>query len=145
MIASMRAPRRNFAASLVVTIAALPACGRTVDHREPVHPNPPPTTDNDPRDHRADPNAPDPGTTWRVVVDGVGTCTAMRDMECPEGASCNPPEPPRITCPDGADKIQYSIRAQDDGTCVLVAPPPECPHGVACNPPPPHKVDCPKY
>ena len=75
----MRAPRRTFAAPLVITLAALPAaCGRTVDHPQPIHPNPPGPTDGSGTDTTPPTtNAPSAGTTWRVMVSGDGTCAAF--------------------------------------------------------------------
>ncbi len=134
----MRAPRTRFAASLVVTLAAA-GCGRTVDHREPVHPNPPPVTTTEPT-----PPTPTPdGRQWSVMVMGDGTCGAMEEIACPEGASCNPPPPAKIACPDHADQIHYTIRSEQDGTCRLVTPTPDCPANVRCNPPAPRSIDCP--
>ena len=135
-MSAMRAPRTRFAASLVVTLAAA-GCPRTVDHREPVHPNPPPAPTT---------SGPPAGQTWNVVAQNDGTCLAEMNVDCPPAPStCNPPAPMHVACPDGADKIQYTIRTEDGGTCVLVAPPADCPANVRCNPPPPRTVDCPHY
>jgi hypothetical protein len=130
----MRAPRTRFAASLVVTLAAA-GCGRTVDHREPVHPNPPPVTDNN-----------DTSRAWNVIAQDDGTCLAETHIDCPPAPStCNPPAPMHVACPDGAATIHYTIHETSPGTCELVAPMADCPAGMRCNPPPPRKVDCPHY
>ena len=139
----MRAPRTRFAASLVVTLAAA-SCGRTVDHREPIHPNPPPVTTGDPTPPPTTTPPDSAGTVWSVIVRSDGTCSAMQEVSCPEGAACNPPPPAKITCPAGSDQIHYMIHAEADGSCRLIAPPPECPANAHCNPPRPQTIDCPK-
>jgi hypothetical protein len=121
----MRAPRRRFAASFVVTLAALPACGRTVDHRDPVGPTQP--TDTSSRDHRDAPNS------WTVVANPDGSCTAQA-----QGAA-----PVKITCPDGAAGGGLSIM-RNGNECMVMAPEPACPEGASCNPPPPQTIACPQ-
>ena len=147
----MRGPRRRFAASFVVTLAALPACGRTVDHRDPVGPTPPPPpADAAPRDHRDQPTPP-PGMgggpqTWSIVTMGDGSCAAEANIQCPppDVGTCNPPPPITITCPAGAKQGGFRIEEQADHTCIVLAPMADCPAGMSCNPPPPRQIECPK-
>ena len=125
----MRGPRRRFAASFVVTLAALPACGRTVDHRDPVTPTQPTTGDTSPRDHR------DAPTSWVVVVAADGSCTAQAD-----GAAA----PSKIACPpDAQPGAKLQVQKEPDGTCMVMPPMMDCPEGMSCNPPPPQHVECP--
>jgi hypothetical protein len=123
----MRSPRRRFAATFVITLAALPACGRTVDHRDPVGPTQPATTDTNPRDHRG------AAQSWAVAANPDGSCTAQGD---------NGGAPVKIACPAGASDGGLRITRETDG-CYLMEPEPACPEGASCNPPPPQKVDCP--
>ena len=134
-----RAPRIRFAAPLVITLAA--GCPSTVDHRPT---QPPPITGTGPI---ANPPPTAAGASWRVEVGDNGVCLAVNNasMDCPEGASCNPPPPARIECPAGAtNEHPYTIQ-QQGSECTLIAPAPECKPGVMCNPPPAQKTACPEY
>jgi hypothetical protein len=145
----MRAPRRSFAAPLVITMAALPGCASTVDHRDPVQPTTVTTTD--PADHRNDPPpTPTPtaaGATWHIVVNSDGSCVAAVEAHCDaRPVSCNPPRPMPYACPSGATNDNpFLVQQTDAGDCVLISPTPACPAGTMCNPPPAQKVDCPHY
>jgi hypothetical protein len=123
----MRSPRRRFAASFVITVAALPACGRTVDHRDPVTPTSPTTADTNTRDHR------DAPSSWEVTVNPDGSCTAQGD---------NGGAPVKIACPEYASS-GARIQREADG-CLVIPPTGDCPEGASCNPPPPQKIACPQ-
>ncbi len=148
----------RFAASVVVTLAAVPAC----EQRQPERP------------------------TSQVVHRSDGSCWKTYSDNCPEGASCNPPPPEEVDCETGA-KVQPiltnppnidlsdsgggavesveaeggaeavdagsnaktsgllggpDIQRRPDGSCWRVVHV-DCPPGVSCNPPPPKRVPCP--
>ena len=111
--------RVAFAAPLVLTIAAAPACSHDA---APAAPRVTPT--NPPRpDHPDIPVAPADGGTWRevdgrwqfhydngdvVYVDDAGGCHLQFDPNCGGGAvpnteapTCNPPPPQDVGCPPG--------------------------------------------
>jgi hypothetical protein len=167
-----RTPRRSFATPFVVTLAAAPAC--YVQSAPPAQPEPaaqqqpqpaspgvvvanPPRpqsqpVDQTPPDQKPNPvvmNPPRPtvaaaGTSWHVFKTKDG-CEAALDVECPKGATCNPPPPQKYDCPDGiVIGKPITIVAQGDGVCVVQHEPPACPPGAMCNPPRPKPVACPK-
>src|SRR5262245_30231443 len=92
-----RSTRRSFAAPLVLTIAG--GCAG------PVHRNPGP---------------PPMYAEWTVVKTADGKCTAhdASPMECPEGASCNPPPPMPVECPadiqEGESRRMWQQRQGED-------------------------------
>jgi hypothetical protein len=160
-----RTPRRNFASPFVVTLAAVPACWTssspqqapptTTAQADPA-PAPQPTTPpaepapqqqsrppmNPPRPKPVVPAEP-PGTQWTIFKQG-DACSAAIKVECPQGATCNPPPPKPYACPDGITvERPVVIIAEEDG-CYIKHEPVHCPPRVMCNPPPPHKVACPK-
>ncbi|HMR74021.1 MAG TPA: hypothetical protein PKD61_02885 [Polyangiaceae bacterium] len=63
---------QRWAASFVVTLAAIPACTRGTR-----------------------------GTTSEVVRRSDGSCWRTYSTPCPEGASCNPPPPVEVDCATG--------------------------------------------
>ncbi len=135
----MRAPRRSFAAPLVVTLAALPGCMNTVDHRNPpALPPPTPVTQPAPPTHT--------GGSWQITMQSDGSCVADADVACEAGMTCNPPPPAPYACPAGitADR-PFTVQERGADDCVLVRPMPVCPATMSCNPPPPQKTDCPHY
>jgi len=78
-----------------------------------------------------------------------GRCNAFFEMECPKDATCNPPPPEDIDCPERyrppppqpvADPTR--IVRRPDGICYEHRET-KCPEGARCNPPPPRKVPCP--
>lgn len=152
---SSRTPRRRFAAPLVMTIAALPACvvsskpvGTTTaggDTTTTTHDNPPRPDGVDHRD-TPDQQAPDSERTWTVSLEGSGACTAMGATSCPEGASCNPPPPAKVDCPAGitaGQPVQIWAKAGETDCYVAIAAG-ACPAKATCNPPPPQKTACPQ-
>ncbi len=98
---------------------------------EPLHMNPPPASDR----------------TFTISKSG-GKCTAMQDVQCPAGATCNPPPPQPYPCPASVTSYPANlIKHADSGACtVRIYSLGECPRDMNCNPPPPHdeKVPCPK-
>ena len=75
--------------------------------------------------------------------EGAFACRQMEDMQCPQGATCNPPPPQPYACPENV--TQYPVVIVSDGTmCQTERAPMHCPPHVACNPPPPKVVPCPK-
>lgn len=67
-------------------------------------------------------------TTWR---DPIGHCFVSETVRCPPNATCNPPPPRRIACPDGGvgldlDNFEGGVGRLEDGRCVTILPP-TCP------------------
>lgn len=160
-----RKPRRAFAVPLVMTVAAMPACivtepkpaqpqtgGTTTrDHRPPPptrHENPPPpSTDPTPIDPvPAQVEAPDYHRNWTVSLQKDGTCEAYMAVECKKGATCNPPPPQPIACPEGitAARPVDIFASAGSWDCYIKPPESKCPEKATCNPPPPRKTACPK-
>ena len=125
-----RTPRRAFAAPLVMTIAALPAC---------VVASSKPGTGNQPEPHVRD---------HRAGADGDKTATKTHE---------NPPRPtsvdhtqtadpgtttktPESTAPD--HDRSWTVSMAKDGTCSAMGET-SCPANAKCNPPPPTVVACP--
>jgi hypothetical protein len=127
-MAPLRRARRVLAAPFVVTAALAPAC--VVQHRPAPEPTPATTSPegggqpsdpvviaNPPRPTEPAP-APAPvgdgawrdhhgkiayvyddgGVVWR---DDAGRCTYAPKVDCPPRATCNPPPPREVACPDG--------------------------------------------
>lgn len=157
-----RSPRKIFASSFVVTIAA---CYTETATPPPQPPQQPPVTQHphsrpDNPDVVANPPRPSPAQTyafdqrWTISKSG-DTCTAMARVDCPKPnkagdpvPTCNPPPPMKVACPgaeagwDGKSPlavVQYANQAE----CMVEPAPVKCPPNVACNPPPPRKVACP--
>jgi hypothetical protein len=102
--------RRWFAAPLVITTAAIPGCSSA-------------------------PKGPD----WYVNRNGTA-CTASTPVHCPRNATCNPPPPHAVTCPDGmGESSTVEVDQNADGTCTMTIP--GCTGGAACT----HAVDCPTW
>jgi hypothetical protein len=151
-----RKPRRTFAASLVMTIAAGPAC--VVSESKPAQTTPPPDpviVANPPPPENTTP-APPPTPTqetppayqrnWTVTLEPNGNCLAYMDVQCKKGATCNPPPPQPVACPTGITaKAPIKIFAQaNTWDCYITPPEVKCPEKTTCNPPPPRKTACPK-
>jgi hypothetical protein len=111
--------RARLAAPFVVTIAALPACGSGAEdiHRNPpALPEPahnPPAIETPPTATAAGSAAPSATPTAKVAGDlppatnpekvrrrEDGTCWEFHDMHCPPQATCNPPPPRQVACPE---------------------------------------------
>ena len=164
-------PRRIFAPSLVVTLAALPiACGSS---QTPTA-NPPPPTQNPPAPTETASSSSQGATAptatatttstvvstsdaamqWTVTVLN-GKCEAQYAATCPEGATCNPPPPSDYACPKDIPLNSYPLtvtkpaRSQEcTAEYTLRSSGGTCPPGAHCNPPPPRDVKktvpCPK-
>ncbi|MBX7081661.1 MAG: hypothetical protein K1X88_20835 [Nannocystaceae bacterium] len=156
-----REPRRRFAAPLVLTIAATPACaGSSTTGAEPPTTAGPTTAEPQPQPQPQP--EPGDGTTaddarerrWTVMRNGK-TCQTMIAIDCsqPPGQpqhTCNPPAPREYPCPTYDDgsvidvgpgfTIEGEAGAKD---CTMYFPTGDCPADASCNPPPPRRVDCP--
>lgn len=115
-----RRPRQSFAAPFILSIAvALPmatACKSGGGGGEVKQPDPDPVGNYG---------------EWNVwmAADGSGCSAAPVDSgECPPDASCNPPPPMAVSCPEGisADGLKI-IQAVEGGECATEAGAP-----VAC-------------
>lgn len=98
-----RAPRRQFLAPFILTAAAaLPACKGKPAPTIVDHENPPPSQVR----------------SWTVWVSG-DECMADDNTpdSCPEGASCNPPPPMIVSCPEGMTGESVTIN-ETDGACT---------------------------
>ncbi len=155
-----RKPRRSFAAPLILTVAAVPAC--VVASNKPATSDPKNTPEQ--RDHRTgeggeNANPPGPHVNppmqrkneydekWSVSLQDDGTCLAHADDGgCPEGASCNPPPPRPVLCPDGIQEGQWMSMwaVQGETGCWVSAADTGCPSNAKCNPPPPQATSCPE-
>lgn len=159
--------RTNFAAPLVVTLAALPGCvvrsgpapaARGADGAPPtVVSNPPRATDEVPPDAtppREGPPAdqvqqapPARLTTWTVYQSRTDqTCYAAIDVACSPKATCNPPPPRALDeCPAGMTMDQrLTIQETSPGVCALVFPKPaSCGSNPTCDPPRSRPIACP--
>lgn len=157
-----RKPRRAFAAPLVLTIAAAPACVVSGDPKPattpppdpvlvsnppppPEHTQPPPAAQPDPAPPAAEP-PPAYQRNWTVMLEDSGDCLAYADVQCKKGATCNPPPPQPVACPAGIQKgAPVKIYAQaNTWDCYIMPPEVKCPEKATCNPPPPRKTACPK-
>jgi len=144
---AFRTMRRTFAAPLVMTLAALPACGSDKAPLERSGPNPPALQGRLP-----DVTTPPPPPvevvktrSWTVHRAGDGRCISEPDYDCPPNAKCNPPGPSDYPCPDGMiGEHQQIVLHPGAVDCYLVQPPPKCPPNIACNPPASPRVDCPE-
>lgn len=65
--------KQRFAASVVATLAAIPACTKGGGHE----------------------------TTSQIVHREDGSCWRTYSMSCPKGDFCNPPPPERVDCASG--------------------------------------------
>ncbi len=126
---SARVPRRSFATPFIVTFAACSGSQSAAHQPMPTNPqesldfNPPP-----PADDSATPPTPQPDMSWKVTIHGK-RCLSDPVFDCPEDASCNPPEPSDYPCPSGAGlKYPLTVMARG-GHCILVTP---TPHNVPC-------------
>ena len=72
---------RRFTASIVITIAALPACESASSEKGPEQP---------------------PGGSSRIDHRPDGTCWETPRANCPANATCNPPPPWQVDCATGA-------------------------------------------
>ena len=158
-----RSPRKIFASSFVITVAAA-ACVESTPPPQGPQPTPAPAPAPDPSPVVVT-NPPPPGPSqaggstqtynfdqrWTVFKRPNG-CEAMAKVECPKPTTpggpvptCNPPPPMKVACPDGWDGqdaltiVQYA----NQSTCMIEPPAMNCPKGATCNPPPPRKVACP--
>lgn len=86
-----------------------------------------------------------PYRSWTIHMAKDGTCKAAFDSSCPANATCNPPPPTKIACPDGISVDRplsiYSPAGSD--LCYVTPPSAQCPKNATCNPPPPRKTACP--
>jgi hypothetical protein len=108
-----RAPRRQFLAPFLLTVAAaIPGCKKGGPTETIRHDNPP----------------ADPYRSW-TVISGSGSCEATLDGEaCPPDAECDPPAPVEIECPDGVGADQGTIvQASADGPCTIADAEVACP------------------
>jgi hypothetical protein len=162
-----RKPRRAFAVPLVMTVAAVPAC--VVTESKPAQPrtggttttttanppgphtNPPPPDTAKPDPTPIDPTpvqaeAPDYHRNWTVTMGSDGACAAYMKVECKTGATCNPPPPQAIECPEGitAARPVDIFASAGSWDCYIKPPEVKCPEKATCNPPPPRKTACPK-
>jgi hypothetical protein len=145
--------KRRFAASVVVTIAALPACaGQSASGGG---------------------GARRAGSGSHIRHDPDGTCWQEFEADCSPGVLCNPPGPSQVDCATGqalpqtpppgsggssatdsdggvggaviatdqTPTLPPNVQRRPDGSCWLEEPM-DCPPNVACNPPPPREVDC---
>jgi hypothetical protein len=154
---SSRTPRRAFAASFVITMAALPACRvQTVDHRAAPPPPPADTTGGDTVDHRNDPPPPpDNGGGDTVDHRNDGHADPNQDTVDHRGASADQtggtadptgpmrPGPVQADVPAGTE-LSWVLVKQGDGTCVAAVETHCAPgHPGSCNPPAPRPYACP--
>jgi len=131
-----RSPRKVFAKSFVVTLAATGACftESAPPPQQPQQPQPQPVVQQPPPEQKPDvtvvTNPPHPTTTpaspgspakpatfdydqkWTVMKSG-DKCSAMARVECPKPdkpggpvPTCNPPPPMKIECPKDWDGKQ---------------------------------------
>ncbi|MCE9573876.1 MAG: hypothetical protein K8W52_12070 [Deltaproteobacteria bacterium] len=153
---SSRLPRRAFAASFVVTIAALPGCriGKQADHRT----LPADTTDTTPRDHRGDGEPTEPTDPNRGEVDhrGDGGTTMHTGGDTVDHRDPAQTDPTHQADPGGAVRpgpvpadVPTTVNAwiiikRDDGTCAASVET-SCSMGRpgSCNPPAPTPYACP--
>ncbi len=157
-----RKPRRSFAAPLVITAAALPACivtpgpttsspppnVTTTDHRTPDQPPPGPNPSTSHNPPMPNPNpAPSYERDWTVTVGSDGVCHAAIKVSCPKPpATCNPPMPVQVACPDGmtAGQTMEIYAEANSWDCYIRPAPMACPHNATCNPPMPARTACPQ-
>lgn len=95
--------RLSFAAPLVL----IAACHPSPKKEPPIDENPPAQTRY---------------AEWNVGMNG-DTCYAddASPMDCPPDASCNPPPPMSIACPEGitADATMLVYQAEENGPCYI--------------------------
>lgn len=158
-----RSPRRSFAAPLILSVAAIPAC--VVTSNKPA--NDPKTGETpEQRDHRGTgddagdgtkvimnpprPEAPqvyEQDQSWSVRMESDGSCKAYGSVDCPEASKCNPPRPSVVTCPEGiseGEAMDMWVSAGSTDCYVSFGGSSSCPKGATCNPPPPQKAECPQ-
>lgn len=124
---------------------------------------PPPSQPSTPPPYRPDPRPTQPPPTqtstppppvqqaqesrWSLFKSNDGSgCMAAIKVECQPKATCNPPPPFKVACPDGISLDKpVTVVTQDGGaSCFVEFEMPKCPPGTACNPPRPRPVACPK-
>jgi len=165
---SSRKPRRTFAAPLILSVAALPAC--IVASNKPASST---NTDPEQRDHRQ----PDPETTdhrqpdgdpvvisnpprpepyvlrqdssydesWQISVEADGSCKAYGPNDCPGEPKCRPAPARAVACPEGMQAGEtWSLWADKGSTECFTMAVSDCPKGATCNPPPPTRASCPE-
>ncbi len=148
---SSRKPRRVFAAPLVLTVAALPACFVSSDPK----PAQPVT-----RDHRAgDTQTADTRDGTRDHTDEPGVIVANPPppdggpvaTDDPKGPKLPDPKTPDPKDPGTTDQTpataptyprSWTVSLQKDGTCTAFLHV-DCKKGQTCNPPPPQPTPCP--
>lgn len=98
-------PRRVFAASVVVTIAACSGSSKETTGTKP----------------------PGPFVQRWTVIRSVDDCRALEtENSCPKNATCNPPPPQAIACPEGSGPDGHVVVAElPDHSCAIVP--------VGCN------------
>ncbi|MBV8761334.1 MAG: hypothetical protein JO257_28815 [Deltaproteobacteria bacterium] len=90
------------------------------------------------------PPRPQPNGSWHVYKTGSG-CEAAINIQCPAGATCNPPPPQKYDCPPGIVMGKpINIITDGNGGCIIEPQATSCPPNVMCNPPRPTQVACPK-
>jgi len=144
-----------------MTVAAMPACvvadpapqqpRTTTTRANPPPPEPEKQPDQKPEppppvDPVVEPETPDYHRNWTVMLADDGQCTAYLAVECKTGATCNPPAPRPIACPDGitASRPVDIFASAGSNDCYIKPPEVSCPAKATCNPPPPRKTACPK-
>lgn len=109
--------RRVLAAPFVVTMAFAPACDPAPKQRaaseptaNPPDPGPDPVESQQPRHAASGNGAWSKNATGRWVYsyesgDQIyyddGSCELHEAIDCPRDATCNPPPPQKVACPDG--------------------------------------------
>lgn len=83
--------------------------------------------------------------SWR---DSSGICMYAPGMSCPADATCNPPPPTKIDCPDDLTQLDWDHwKAQlgrvENGTCVETQAPICAKDKEICDEQPPVPVSCP--
>ncbi len=110
-------------------------------------PQPQPQPQPDPQPNPSvihNPPRPQAPTSWHVYKTASG-CEAAVNVECPTGATCNPPPPQKYDCPPGIVMGKpLTVVAVNNSQCIVEQPPPSCPPGAVCNPPRPKPFPCPK-
>lgn len=110
------------------TVVANPPRPQTDPGAQP-QPTPPPSRD----------------ARWTVMKQG-DKCLAYVDVQCPAGATCNPPPPKAYACLPAmaAGESVKIVQKAGAAECMTEPAMPACPPNAACNPPRPQKVPCPK-
>jgi hypothetical protein len=166
-----RVPRRSFARPFVTTISmATSACfvSSSTPPSQPISqaapgqpensdpaPSPPPPSQSPTivplgsppakplgSDPEPPPAQPSGMTLWSLFKTADGCATVVK-VDCPAGATCNPPPAQIYECPASSIALPATIISVGQ-SCRIVPPPYVCPPNRHCNPPPSRPVPCPK-